>query len=238
MNKTASRALALTSLFALCACGGGGSSAPPPAPAVAAAPATTNVFAAYSNLIRSPHSYSLSGTTSTGVAVTANLGVAQGAQGMFNGVAYDTSTLTLSLFANGVLQSTSVTTLWQDAGTPNWAFLFKSVDGTCTNRTGGSGLPTSAALNTTGAYISGTDYTSCNPTNLPSVFLSIGTLTQTWSYQEISGIPFVCINTSNQQPFTSTEADCFEVTDVNGTVGAHARITSVAVGGVTTTLSN
>lgn len=242
MYQAVFRAMALVGLCTLGACGGGGGSggdavAPP---AAAVVPATTNVLAAYQSLVRQRRDYSLSGTTSTGVALTATLSVAPGAQVTSNGTTYDTSSVTVSIFRGGVLQATGVTTAWQDVGTPNWAISFSTPDGTCVLRTGGSALPTSAALNQTGAYLSGAQYAGCSPSNQPrSFWTSTGAVVNTWAYQVFDGIPFVCVNSSSQGAVgTSTESDCVEVTDVNGTLGTRARVTTTDLNGVTTTLKN
>lgn len=239
MNQAMMRTFALVGLAALAACGGGGGDAAQPG-ATTVAPATTNVLAAYQALTRQPHTFSLSGSTSTGVSLTATLSVAQGAQVTSNSKTYDTSTVTVSIYRGGILQATAVTTAWQDVGTPNWAISYATPGGSCVLRTGGSALPTSAALNQAGAYLSGTEYPGCSPSNQPmSFWTSTGAVAQTWAYQVVNGIPFVCLNTSTQGAVgTSTESDCIEVLDVNGTLGTRARVTTKDLNGVTTTLTN
>ena len=233
------RAVGLISIAAslLAGCGGGGSDAPPPA---AIAPATTNVFAAYAAFVRQPHMYSLSGSTSTGANLTATLSVTQSSQVTSNGITYDRSLVTASIYSGGVLQGTGVTTSWLNVGSPNWVTSFESADGSCIVRTGGSALPTSAALNQTGPYLTGARYAGCNPGNLPMTFwLSTGAVTQTWSYSLINGIAFVCINSSDRGFVgTSTESICAEVIDANGMLGTRLRVTTMNLNGVTTTLSN
>ena len=228
----------LVSNLVACGGGGGGSTSTPTAAAIA--PATTNVLAAYQSLVRQPHTFSLSGSTSTGVSLTATLSVAQGAQITSNGKTYDTSTVTVSIYSGGVLQATGVTNTWQDVGTPNWAISYSTLEGSCVLRTGGSALPTSAALNATGAYLTGAEYSGCNPSNQPmSFWISTGTVAQTWAYQVYDGIPFVCLNSSTQGFVgTSTESDCVEIVDANGTLGPRARVTTKDLNGVTTTLTN
>lgn len=52
-------------------------------------------------------------------------------------------------------------------------------------------------------------------------------------------IPFVCLNSSTQGFVgTSTESDCVEIVDANGTLGPRARVTTKDLNGVTTTLTN
>ena len=238
MDKAHLRVVVLAVPLCLVACGGGGSQVVTPAAAVA--PATTNVYAAYQSLARKPHTYSLSGSTSTGVGLTATLSVSQGAQVTSNGTTYDTSTVTVSIYKGGVLQATGITTAWQDLGTPNWAISYSTPEGSCVLRISGSALPTSAALSQTGAYLSGTKYPGCSPSNQPQSFwTSTGTVAQTWAYQVFDGIPFVCINSSTQGVVgTSTESDCVEVVDANGTLGTRARVTTKDLNGVTTSLTN
>lgn len=231
--------LAVTALSALTGCGGGGSSASAASPI--AAPASTNVYAAYAALTRQPHNYSLAGSTSTGVALTATLSIAQGAPVTSNGSTFDTATLTTSIFNGGILSAFGVTTAWQLTGTPNWAATFNSSDGTCFWETSGSSLPTSASLGQSGAYITASQYSGCNATTLPySYWIPVGKLTTTWSYSTINGTAFVCINSSNLGfvGVAALESDCIEVVDTAGTLGTHVRISTQDLNKVVTVLAN
>lgn len=219
-------------------CGGGGSDQP--VSPTSSVPTTTNVSAAYTALVRSAHSYSLAGSTSTGISLTATLSTAPGAQVTSNGTTYDTTSVTVSVFRAGVLQATGVTTAWQDVGGTNWAWSFQTPEGSCVVRTSSVLLPTSAALDQSGPFVSGTKYAGCSPGNLPRSFWTpVGTVAQTWSYRLIGGIPFVCIDSATTGAVgTETESDCIEVVDSSGTLGTRARVTTKDLNSVTTTLSN
>ena len=182
----------------------------------------------------------MSGSNSQGTSLSATLGIAPGAKVANGTTTYDTSTLTLALYAGGTLVATGVTTLWQSVGTPYWAFSFSTADKSCRIRTGGSSLPTTAAVGTTGPFLNGTEYPGCNPSNMPrSGWLSTGAVTTTWTYSDINGTGFACFNTSNAGLVgTETESDCVEVIDKAGTLGTHVRITVKDLNGVVTTLTN
>jgi hypothetical protein len=234
----AGRARPLATLVAaamLAACGGGGDE---PAPA----PASTNVHAAYAGFVGAAHAYSLTGSTSTGVALTASLAVAPGASAAYGSTTVDTARLTLTVSQGGNVISSDVSTFWQDVGTPDWAVLFSSAADVCALRTGSTALPTTGSLGAHGAYITGTIYPGCDASNLPqSSSVSVGTLTQTWSYQEIGGVAFVCVNDDqavNGVVPHATTSYCAEVTDANGTLGTRVHISATDFNGVTTTLAN
>jgi len=61
-------------------------------------------------------------------------------------------------------------------------------------------------------------------------------VTQTASYSLIYGIPMVCINTVNSF-FRSTEANCVEIIDTNGTLGPRALV-SLATGNIVREFTN
>lgn len=239
MTTSVCRLAMVCALFALQGCGGGGGAATNSNPTVAP-PATTNVLAAYTALVRKPHTYSLSGSTSTGVSLTATLSIAQAAQVSWSTQTYDTALVTLSVYNGATLVGTGVTTSWQATGTPYWDVFFQSSDGSCTLRGGGTALPTSAALGQVGSFLDGTEYAGCSPSNMPMTYwISSGTVTQTWAYQAVGGTPFVCINTSVQGFVgTTTESDCVEIVDTSGTLGSRVRVTTTNLNRVTTTLTN
>jgi hypothetical protein len=69
--------------------------------------------------------------------------------------------------------------------------------------------------------------------------MSTGTISETWSYTAIDGIAFVCLNSSiTEASGTSTESDCIEVIDGNGTLGTHLRVTVKDADGRVMTLAN
>ncbi len=232
---------ALSACFMFTACGGGGGdSAPATTPTSPTPLSTTNVAAAVKALMRTPHSYSLSGSTSTGVNLTATLGIAQGGTLTHQGLSFDSSVLTITLFRGGTLLSASVSTLWYYPGTVNLRFSTNSGDSTCNNYTAISNLPVAANLGQSGSYFVATQYPGCTSPNNAGP-MSSGTVTGTWSYSDIGGIAFVCLNSSNKTNglvSTSTESDCVEVVDTNGTLGTRARIALKDPNGVTTVLSN
>jgi len=170
-----------------------------------------------------------------------SLNIAQGAPVTSNGKTFDVSTLTVSIYRAGALQSTGVTTAWLDVGTANWAYTFQTPDGSCNVRTGGTALPSSAVLNAAGPFISGDQYPGCTPARLPtSLSLSLTPVASTWAYRVTNGIPFVCIESSIRGAVggVQSESDCVEVVDANGTLGSRVRIVVTDLNGVTTTLTN
>ena len=225
----------LLSIAALTACGGGSSEtpAPPPPPA---APASTNINAAYLAAMRQTHTYELAGPTSAGVNVSASLSIAPGAAATYNGISYDTTTLTTTVTVAGSPASTAVTTLWLQPASSVLVFETSSSNASCLYVSSQSALPVTATVGQAGPYITATRYPGCTVPG--TVYVSIGTVTQTWSYTSVSGIGFACLTTSDAQALgTSTEQDCFEVTDANGSLGSRARVTIRDLDGVTTTLA-
>jgi len=226
----AAAALAVSLLLA--GCGGGGG--PPPVPP----PATTNVQAAVLSLLRQPRSFSLTGSTSTGVNLTATLTIAQPAPGSFKGTAYDISTISLVARNGTALAGSNTVTIWLMTGTPDQVFLATSSDGNCGVTDTATALPTSAALGQSGAYNSMTVHYRCTePANTSAIFTA-GSRTQTWSYELLNGIPMVCINSTLRQVAITTESDCIEVTDTRGTLGSRVFVTTTDGNKVTTRLSN
>ncbi len=230
----------------LTACGGGGSDSPTVAAApVVALPATTNVLAAYTAYFRTKRTLSLSGSTSTGISLTATLSMAPGPKVSSTVGEFDSSTLTASIFRGSTLAASGVVTYWLSPGSTFPVLQFESAGNTCIANQSFTSLPTSAILNQSGPYLTGIEYPLCNTSNLPGSQpihrLNIGTktVTQTWSYQAIGGVPYVCINSSTKGNFgTEIESSCIEVLDSSGTLGGRVRITTTDTDGVTMTLSN
>jgi len=229
----------------LTACGGGGSDGSTVAAApVAALPATTNVLAAYTANFRTTRTLSLSGSTSTGLSFTATLSNAPGSQVSSEAGVFDSFTSTVSIFRGGTLAASGVTTYWMSPGSPYPTYQFDSADGSCIGSRSITALPTSAILNQSGPYLAGSEYSQCSSSNLPrtifGIDFSVAEVTQTWSYQAIGGVPYVCINSSWNHRFggTSIESNCIEVLDSSGTLGGRVRITATDLNGVTITLSN
>lgn len=219
----------------LAGCGGGGDGAP--AGATPTAPATTNVGAAVRALVRSPHSYALQGSASTGTRLTGNLSTAPGGTLSHQSLNFDSSSLTLSVSGGGPPSSTTLV-LWYFPGTVNLRFSTDSADHTCNNYTATTTLPASAVLGASGAYFTGTQYPGCTSPSTAGPF-SYGTVTGTWSYGLVDGVPFVCVNSSNQYPgATSTLSICADVIDANGSLGTRARVVSRDLNGTTITLAN
>lgn len=229
-----------TALFGvtLTGCGGGGDAGPASAQAVA--PSTTNVAAALQALLKQPHSFALAGSTSTGVPITASLSVTQSAAATYQNVNYDVATVSISVRSGVNLLGTSSLTIWFTTGTVGQFFLASSADGNCDVAKTSTVPPTSAALGQSGPYNTMTALYSCNtPTGAANSLSFIsGTRTQTWSYEVIKGIPMVCINSSLAQLATTTESDCIEVIDANGTLGTRVLVTSMNANKVTMSLSN
>jgi hypothetical protein len=72
-----------------------------------------------------------------------------------------------------------------------------------------------------------------------SYWISTGTVAQTWAYQVFDGIAYFCLNSSTKGFVgTSTESDCVEIVDAGGSLGSHARVTTLDLNGVATTLTN
>ncbi len=184
-------------------------------------PSTTNVSVAVTALLRQPRSYTLY----DGGYQSAILSISQGASASYKGANYDTTLLTTTIRSGGVLISTDVQTVWFQTGTLLEFFIQNSSHG-CDLATSASALPTSASLGSTFPFASLTSYSACStPANTETggTAKQQGTVTQTVSYSMIYGIPMVCINSVNSF-FKSTEADCVEITDTNGTLGPRALI--------------
>lgn len=220
-------------VLAGCGGGGGGGGTPPVPP-----PSTTNVQAAVISLLRQPHSFNLTGSTSTGVNLTATLTIAQPAPRSFKGKSYDISTVSLVARNGTALAGSNTVTIWLMTGTPDQVFLATSSDGNCEVTDTAAALPATAALGQSGAYNSMTVHYGCTePANTSAIFTA-GTRTQTWSYELLNGIPMVCINSSLRELYTTTESDCIEVVDNKGTLGARVFLTTTDANKVTTRLSN
>ena len=197
-------------------------------------PSTTNVSVAVNSLLRQPRSYTLY----DGGYQSAILSISQGATASYKGVNYDTTLLTTTIRSGGVLISTDVQTVWFQTGTMLEFFIQNSSNG-CDLATSASALPTSASLGSTFPFASLTSYSACSaPANTETggTAKQQGTVTQTVSYSMIYGIPMVCINSVNSF-FKSTEADCIEITDTNGTLGPRALV-SVATNNVVRQFTN
>jgi hypothetical protein len=198
-------------------------------------PATTNVNAAVSALLRQPRSYTLY----DGGYESAILSISQGSTASYKGANYDTTILTTTFRSGGgVPSSTDVQTVWFQTGTLLEFFILNSVNG-CGLATSASALPTAASLESTFPFASFISYSTCNApaqTETGGTAKQQGTVTQTASYSLIYGIPMVCINTVNSF-FRSTEANCVEITDTNGTLGPRALV-SLATGNIVRQFTN
>jgi hypothetical protein len=197
-------------------------------------PATTNVNAALSALLRQPRSYTLY----DGGYQSVILSISLGASANYKGVNYDTTILTTTIRSGGIFGGTDVQTVWFQTGTLLEFFIQNSVNG-CNLATSASALPTSASLGSTFPFASLISYSTCNApaqTEPGGPAKQQGTVTQTASYSLIYGIPMVCINTVNSF-FRSTEANCVEITDTNGTLGPRALV-SLATGNIVREFTN
>jgi hypothetical protein len=197
-------------------------------------PSTTNVNIAVNALLRQPRSYTLY----DGGYQSAILSISQGATANYKGVSYDTTLLTTTIRSGGVLISTDVQTVWFQTGTLLEFFIQNSSNG-CDLATSATALPTSAALGSTFPFASFNYYSACtSPANTESggTAKQQGTVTQTVSYSLVYGIPMVCINSVNSF-FRSTEANCIEITDTNGTLGPRALV-SVATNSLVRQFTN
>lgn len=230
-------AVTLACALTLASCGGGGGSGADSPATTKVAPTTTNVSAAYAAVVRTPRSYSLSGTTSTGIALTALLTTSTLASTTYNAKAYDRSAVTVAVFRASVQQSSNTVTLWFPQGTLNLIFLAYSANGFCSLATDATLLPTSASIESTGPYFSGTRYPSCSALG-DRVFVPAGNVSSTWTYSAYNGSGWMCINSTITDFATVTESDCFEVADSTGTLTGRVRVTTKDGNGVTTTLSN
>jgi len=97
------------------------------------------------SLLRQPRSFSLTGSTSTGVNLTATLTIAQLAPGSFKGTSYDISTVSLVARNGTALAGSNTVTIWLMTGTPDQVFLATSSDGNCGVTDTATALPVSAA---------------------------------------------------------------------------------------------
>jgi hypothetical protein len=184
-------------------------------------PATTNVNAAVSALLRQPRSYTLY----DGGYQSAILSILQGASASYKGVNYDTTILTTTIRSGGVLIGTDVQTVWFQTGTLLEFFIQNSANG-CNLAISTAVLPGSVSLGSTFPFATLNAFSACSaPANTEpgGPAKQQGTVTQTASYSLIYGIPMVCINAVNSF-FRSTEATCVEITDTNGTLGPRALV--------------
>ncbi|WP_284617465.1 hypothetical protein [Aquabacterium humicola] len=197
-----------------------------------------NVAAAFERFVRQPHTYALTGSTNTGVAVTATLTIAQGLSTSSRGRAYDVTSVTMQLRnSSGAVVGSGTASPWFLAGTVDQAFVATS-DGTCAVTSSGTKLPTSASVGQNGPYVTATEYAGCSTLDNVRGPISSGTRTQTWSVNSIEGGTYACLHTSRVDFFTTTESDCVQVVDARGNLGGGVRVTLKDANGVTTTLSN
>jgi hypothetical protein len=225
--------IALATVALLAGCGGGGSSGIPSTPP----PSATNPHAALTTLFRQPRSFTLAGSTSTGVQLTGMLSIDQPSSRTYSGVSYDISNINLTVRNAGALAASNTVTIWFFGGTIEQLVLVTSSDGRCGWSTSGATVPKVAALGQSGAYTLMTTYQSCDPPVSRSV-ISRGTRTQTWSYELVDGIPMVCVNSTLREFYTTTESDCIEVTDSAGTLGSRVSVVTTDINSVTTRLKN
>jgi hypothetical protein len=184
-------------------------------------PGTTNVSVAVNALLRQPRSYTLY----DGGYQSAILSISPGVTASYKGVNYDTTQLTTTIRSGGVLISTDVQTVWFQSGTMLEFFIQNSSNG-CDLATSATALPSSAALGSNFPFSRLNFYSTCSsPANTePGGTGKLqGTVTQTVSYSLIYGIPMVCINAVNSF-YRSTEANCIEIIDANGTLGPRALV--------------
>jgi len=197
-------------------------------------PGTTNVSVAVTTLLRQPRS----ATLYDGGYQSAILSISQGPTASYKGASYDITQLTTTIRSGGVLISTDVQTVWFQTGTMLEFFIQNSSNG-CDLATSTAALPTSATLGATFPCASLTSYGTCStPANTEAggTAKPQGSVTQTVSYSLIYGIPMVCINSVNSF-FKSTEANCIEITDTNGTLGPRVLI-SLATNNVVRQFTN
>jgi len=185
-------------------------------------------------MLRQPRSYTLT----DGGYQSAILSISQGATASYKGVNYDTTQLTTSIRSGGGLVSTDVQTVWFQTGTLLEFFIQNSING-CDLATSATALPSSAALGSNFPFANLNFFSPCSsPANTEAggTGKQQGTVTQTVSYSLIYGIPMVCINSVNSF-YRSTEADCIEITDVNGTLGPRVLV-SVATNNIVQQFTN
>jgi hypothetical protein len=171
------------------------------------------------SLLRQPRSFSLTGSTSTGVNLTATLTIAQPAPGSFKGTSYDISTISLVARNGTALAGSNTVTIWLMTGTPDQVFLATSSDGNCGVTDTATALPTwSAALGQSGAYNSMTELpaTAARSPPTPAPSSRPARARRPGPTELLNGIPMVCINSTLRQVATTTESDCIEVTDTKG----------------------
>lgn len=128
----------------------------------------------------------------------------------------------------------------------------KQSDGSCVRYTSTTALPTSAALNSSYPFAAGTTFTSTSSCTTPSNAVGLlgdspaGNVTISVSYNVIGGIPMICLNSSDTLTFftptrqkgTTTEADCVEVVDANGTLGSKAFVSVAYPDGTSVSFKN
>jgi hypothetical protein len=128
---------------------------------------------------------------------------------------------------------------WFPSGGTDWLARLGS-DSSCSLPTGHTALPTSAALGSSGKHIEAKRFGNCSTTSLPDIDASsIGTLTETWSYQAIGGTPYFCVDTASQGMFATTLLEvCAQVLDAQGSLGSKLQIRTTDLNGVHTSLAN
>jgi hypothetical protein len=220
---------ALAALATLQGCGGGGdaSGSPPPPPA------STDAQAAYRALLGQRHAYSLNGSAQ-GVSFNATLQFQPGADVQDHGMTYATAAVTSTMSSDGRSLGSGTQTFWLDKSSGNAVFYTMAPAGACGIVTP-SGLPTSAALGSSGPMYVASEFQACSS---PDQAVSrIGTSTVDWSYTSVSGLGYLCLNSTVAASGVS-EADCVEVSAADGTLGTHFRVVLTDPSGITLTLTN
>lgn len=229
-------ATCLASAVLVAACGGGGSSGGPEA-----LPATTSnstpvgtydAKKAWVNLFSTTRTWTVVGVGSDTRTYNLSLAVAPGGTGTFpvTGVASNTSIFHNVLMDGAVVLQDVLNEQFLD---PDYRMLGSrlSTDGgppTCSKTEVVAALPgTGAPIGTTGPLYAATTLDNCS-----STATTLGTSYHTWSLLSEGGVVYLCVSSSNR--FIGEASDrvsetCVE-TDVNGNLGAKARIKLVLPG--------
>lgn len=233
------KSITLVSLFAsaalAAACGGGGSSGSPAAPGPAPAAGGTATFDAqhaWTNLLSTTRSWTVTGTGSDGFVYVLTLATEPGGTQVFplTGVAASVSSFRNRLVREGSLQQEVLNEQFFDS---EYRLLGSrvSADGgaaDCSKTEVVAAIPlVGASVGATGPLYAATTYTDCTPGAS-----QLGTSYHSWSVIGEAGLVYLCVSSSNKFIGETTErvSETCVQTDAAGNLGSQARIRLVLPG--------
>jgi len=214
------------SILLLAACGGGGGDPPPP-------PTSYAVRSAWTQLLTTAHSWTLTGTAPNSQQFTITMDFAPIPDGAFqvNGVMARRVQETLTI-ASGGQSDSAAQTIYLDP--TSLAVIGFDEGGTCSVATSNSALPDSASIGSGGPLFGLSDLVGCTSTAAVG-----GTTAGSWLLETVSGYALMCWNLVSMDlagTQVASMSTCFEI-GADGTVGGKARLT-LSAAGVDVTASN